>query len=267
MSEDIKDQEEKEQTAETAEEVSEESEAASTEETTSEESAEESQEEVAEEETPADTDEPSDEATEESAEDEPAEEEPAEEVDPPVAAADEAAADEGDVMGMAAFFDHPHHLLYAAEEARDKKFERWDAYSPFPSHGMDQAMGLKRSWIPWVTFTAGITGTMTAAGLQFGIMGFDWPMVYGGKPFIAWPSFVPIMFELTVLFAGVTTGIVMLIAAGCFRRNHIIDPGISNDRFVLWISAEDPAFEAEEVKKFMLDLNPSEVRTVRKAGN
>lgn len=261
MSEDIKDQEEKEQTAE---EVSEESDATSTEEATSEESAEESQEEVAEEETPADADEPSEEAPEE----EPAaEEEPAEEVEPPVAADDEAAAAEGDVMGMAAFFDHPHHLLYAAEEARDKKFERWDAYSPFPIHGMDQAMGLKRSWIPWVTFTAGITGTMTAAGLQFGIMGFDWPMVYGGKPFIAWPSFVPIMFELTVLFAGVTTGIVMLIAAGCFRRNHIIDPGISNDRFVLWISAEDPAFEAEEVKKFMLDLNPSEVRTVRKAGN
>lgn len=264
MSEDIKDQEEKEQTAETAEEVSEESESTSTEEAPSEEAAEESQEEVAEEETPAaEEEEPAAEEEEPVAE----EEEPAAEVEPPVAAADEAGAAEGDVMGMAAFFDHPHHLLYAAEEARDKKFERWDAYSPFPIHGMDQAMGLKRSWIPWVTFTAGITGTMTAAGLQFGIMGFDWPMVYGGKPFIAWPSFVPIMFELTVLFAGVTTGIVMLIAAGCFRRNHIIDPGISNDRFVLWISAEDPAFEAEEVKKFMLDLNPSEVRTVRKAGN
>ncbi len=169
-----------------------------------------------------------------------------------------------DVLGIAAFFDHPDHLLYAAEQAREADFEDYDAYSPFPIHGMDDAMGLGRSWIPWVTFCAGLTGFTTASMIEFGIMGYDWPMVFGGKPFIAWPSFVPVMFELTVLFAGVTTAIVMLVAAGCFRKPFIIDPEITNDRFVLWISANDPSFDHVGVIDFMKKLNPMEIRTLKK---
>jgi hypothetical protein len=129
---------------------------------------------------------------------------------------------------------------------------------------MDDAMGLGRSWIPWVTFFAGLTGFTTACIIEFGIMGFDWPMVFGGKPFIAWPSFVPIMFELTVLFAGVTTAVVMLAAAGCFRKPMIIDPNITNDRFVLWISADDEHFDRDSIVEFMKGLNPMEIRTLRK---
>ncbi len=178
--------------------------------------------------------------------------------------AQKAAAADGAVAGVAAFFEHPAHLLYAAEETRDSDYEKFDAFSPFPIHGMDDALGVGRSWIPWVTFFAGATGFTIAASLQFGIMGFDWPMVYGGKPFIAWPSFVPIMFELTVLLAGVTTGLVMLIAAGCFRKPFIIDPDITNDRFVLWISADDPRFKRDGVIDYMKGLNPSEIRTVRR---
>ncbi len=129
---------------------------------------------------------------------------------------------------------------------------------------MDDALGVGRSWIPWVTFGAGSAGLMTAIGLQFGIMGFDWPMNFGGKPFIAWPSFVPIMFELTVLFAGVITGLTMLKAAGCFQKPFIIDTEITNDRFVLWISAQDDNFDREGVIEFMKELNPSEIRTIKK---
>ena len=92
-------------------------------------------------------------------------------------------------------------------------------------------------------------------------------MVFGGRPFAAWPSFVPIMFELTVLFAGHTTAFVMLYAAGCFRKPLIIDPEITNDRFVLYISATDPQFNRDAVVEFMKDLNPMEVRTVRKEGH
>jgi hypothetical protein len=125
-------------------------------------------------------------------------------------------------------------------------------------------MGLGRSWIPWITFFAGLSGFTTACTIEFGIMGFDWPMVFGGKPFIAWPSFVPVMFELTVLFAGVTTAIVMLAAAGCFRKPMIIDPEITNDRFVLWISADDEHFDRDSIVEFMKGLNPMEIRTLRK---
>ncbi len=178
---------------------------------------------------------------------------------------DDSEGGEEEVKGIAAFFNHPDHLMYAAEQARKANYEIYDAYSPFPIHGMDDAMGLERSWLPWVTFGAGATGFSAAFGLQFGIMGFDWPMVFGGRPFIAWPSFVPILFELTVLFAGVTTAIVMLFAAGCFRKPFIIDKDITNDQFVLWISADDEAFDIDDVIAFMKKLNPHTIRAIRES--
>lgn len=170
--------------------------------------------------------------------------------------------DKGSVVGVAAFFDHPDNLMSAARHARDSDYERFDAYSPFPIHGMDDAMGLGRSWIPWVTFFAGLTGFILANAMQFGMMTFDWPMIVGGKPYAPWPSFVPIMFELTVLLGGVTTGIVALAAGGCFRKPFIIDPDITNDRFALWISADDASWDQEEVIEFMESLRPVEIRTV-----
>ena len=89
-------------------------------------------------------------------------------------------------------------------------------------------------------------------------------MIIGGKPYAPWPSFVPIMFELTVLIGGVTTALVMLIAAGCFRNRRILDPEFTNDRFALWISAKDAQFEAAGVVGFMESLHPVEIRPVHK---
>lgn len=172
--------------------------------------------------------------------------------------------EEEGMKGIAAYFDLPDELMLAAAHTRDSQYNAFEAYSPFPIHGMDDAMGLGRSWIPWVTFGAGTAGFITANAIQFFTMTFDWPMIIGGKPYAPWPSFVPIMFELTVLFAGVTTAIVMLIAAGCFRKPFIIDPEITKDRFVLWISADDDAFDADEVRDFLETLNPVEIRTITK---
>jgi len=170
--------------------------------------------------------------------------------------------DDGPIHGVAAFFNRPDDLMSAARKTRDSEYEAFDAYSPFPIHGMDEAMGLGRSWIPWVTFFAGLAGFLAANALQFGMMTFDWPMNIGGKPFAPWPSFVPIMFELTVLIGGLTTAIVMLVAAGCFQKPFIIDRDITNDRFALWISAEDADFERDEVVDYLESLQPVEIRTI-----
>lgn len=174
-----------------------------------------------------------------------------------------ASSSEDDTIdGLAAYFDYPAELLHAGEVMRDaEKFELWDLYSPFPIHGFEEAMGIGRSWLPWVTFLAGGTGFTLANLLQFGTLTFDWPMIIGGKPYAPWPSFVPIMFELTVLIGGVTTALVMFIASGCFRKPRIIDPEITNDRFVLWIDANDPNFD--EARAFMEDLDPVEIRDIR----
>lgn len=174
----------------------------------------------------------------------------------------DAAGSDDDLDGLAAYFDYPAELLHAAEVMRDsEKFEKWDLFSPFPIHGFEEAMGIGRSWLPWVTFVAGGTGFTLANLLQFGTLTFDWPMIIGGKPYAPWPSFVPIMFELTVLIGGVTSALVMFIAAGCFRKPRIIDPEITNDRFVLWIDANDPNFD--QARAFMEELDPVEIRDVR----
>lgn len=162
--------------------------------------------------------------------------------------------------GVAAFFDHPDRLLAAARHTRDSKFDDFETYSPFPIHGMDEAMGLERSWMPWVTFFAGLTGFLCAIALQFGTMTFDWPIIIGGKPYAPWPAFVPVMFELTVLIGGVTTGVVMLKAAGCFQPADVLDPDITDDRFALWIGDEDDS-ERSEVVAFVEQMDPVEIRT------
>ena len=174
---------------------------------------------------------------------------------------DDATGHENSTPGIAAFFDHPDDLMDAARRTRDSDYEQFDAFSPFPVHGMDEAMGLGRSWIPWVTFGAGLFGFLCAVVLEFGTMTFDWPMIIGGKPFAPWPSFVPVMFELTVLIGGVTTGVVMLKAAGCFQPAEVIDPDLTNDRFALWISADDAAYDRDDVVEFVRSMNPTEVRT------
>ena len=165
-----------------------------------------------------------------------------------------------DLDGLAAYFDCPNETLVAAAAARDAEWDSWDVFTPFPIHGIEDAMGIGRSWLPWVTFGAGATGFLTANALQFGTLTFDWPMIIGGKPHAPWPSFVPIMFELTVLIGGITTALVMLIAAGCFRKPKIIDPDITNDRFVLWIASDDPNFE--KARAFMQKLDPVEIREI-----
>lgn len=166
--------------------------------------------------------------------------------------------------GLVALFQHPNEILDAAAKARDKKFERWDVFTPFPIHGMDDAMGLGRSWIPWVTFAAAMTGIATALALQIGTMTFDWQMNVGGKPYLPWPSFMPVTFELAVLVGGLTTVAVMFLAGGLPNlRPKIVHPEITTNKFALYISSDDPQFDAVATRDFLQSLEPLTVEEVR----
>src|SRR5262249_4303229 len=108
------------------------------------------------------------------------------------------------VYAMAAEYSSTAALCEAAKRVRDAGFRRWDVYSPFPIHGMDEAMGLGKSWLSgWVLF-GGISGFLTAVLVEFGPSSFLYPLDVHGKPkgFFTVPAFFPIMFELTVLFAA-----------------------------------------------------------------
>src|ERR1043166_1684303 len=109
---------------------------------------------------------------------------------------------------MAAEYPSANALYEAAKMVRDAGFKRWDVYSPFPIHGMDDAMGLKKSWLSAVVLCGGITGLLTAVVVEFGPSSILYPLTVHGKPtnFMTVPAFFPIMFELTVLLSAFEIG-------------------------------------------------------------
>lgn len=161
------------------------------------------------------------------------------------------------VYAMAAEYQSAAALYEAAKMVRDAGFKRWDVFSPFPIHGMDEAMGLKKSWLSgWVLF-GGISGLLTAAIVEFGPSSILYPLTVHGKPrnFMTVPAFFPIMFELTVLLSAFAAFFAWQIMNGLPRWNHPVFNWerfgrATNDSFFLAIEARDPRFteiEAREV--------------------
>lgn len=171
--------------------------------------------------------------------------------------------------GILGHFRTPDAALEAAARVRDSEWTHFDFLTPFPIHGMEDAMGQKRSWVPYITALLAVAGILAAQGLQNYIMVYDWPMNFGGKPLFAWPAFIPITFELMVLFGAVGTAIVAIVAG---KRDTVpqpppmaIETGASVDRFVLWISATDPRYDEGQALEFARSLGALEVRAVNAA--
>ncbi len=177
--------------------------------------------------------------------------------------------------GVLALFEDPDATLAAARAVRDAGYRKWDVHSPFPIHGMDEAMGLSRSPVPWITFGAAAVGCALALFILFGTMVYSWPANYGGKPHAAWPSFIPITFEMTVLIAGVSTAIGALWLGGVFQRAFatvlrgapaVLDPDLSSHRFGIFIEAGDPKFDETATLKQLRELGACAVRAVAAEG-
>ncbi|HEY6350831.1 MAG TPA: DUF3341 domain-containing protein [Candidatus Angelobacter sp.] len=136
---------------------------------------------------------------------------------------------------VVATFSDPEALLQAVKAARAEQFRIHDVYAPYPIHGLDQAMGIRHSRLPWVTFWAGLTGLILALTFQFYTTVLDWPLNIGGKPDNSTLAFVPICFELTVLIGGVTTAVALLVRAKLFpgRREQLAAEGVTDDKFAL----------------------------------
>jgi len=158
------------------------------------------------------------------------------------------------------FYNSPEDLIAGMEKVRAANYEQFDAYTPFPVHGLDDAQGLKRSWIPWAVLVLGMSGTATAFVMQYWMSAVDWPHIIGGKPFNSWPAFVPIMFELTVLFAGITNLVSMLVACGFPNlKKKIFDPSLTNNRFA--IAIEEVVLPTHDSHGDVIERKPSKFKT------
>lgn len=168
---------------------------------------------------------------------------------------------------MVAEFAHPDDLLDAANKAREAGYKRLEAYSPFPMHGMSEAIGFKDQRVPWTMFLAGLTGAFCALGLQYYINTWDYPLSVGGRPLLSLPQFIPVTFEGTVLFSALGGFVGMLAMNFLPQPYHPIfnTPNFeraSQDRFFLAIESNDPKFDLEETRKFLEALSPEAVNYV-----
>ena len=173
----------------------------------------------------------------------------------------------GRMWGMLAEFETPDDLLQAARRATEVGYRRMDAYTPFPIHGLSDAMGFRPTKLPLLVLAGGLIGCATALGMMWFSATIHYPLNVAGKPFASWPMFVPITFELTVLCAALTAVFGMLGMNGLPMPYHPIFNAerfafASRDRFFLCIEARDPRYQADDVRAFLGGLNAKEVVAV-----
>lgn len=152
---------------------------------------------------------------------------------------------------LVSVFGHEKDILGATNAARGRGYKIEDVYTPYAVHGMDEAQGLKESKLPWVCLGLGLTGAMAKLWYQLWTSATSWPVNVGGKPLKSVPAFVPVTFEIMVLFAGVGTVIALLIASRLWfgKKPKVLYDGATNDRFVLVLEETDATFDVDEVRR------------------
>jgi hypothetical protein len=175
-------------------------------------------------------------------------------------------SDQEILAGYLAEFETVDAILTAAEKVRDAGYRRWDAHSPFPIHGMDDAMGVRPTILPWLVLAGGVSGLVAGVVLQVWTMAIDYPFLISGKPFVSMPAFIPVIFECTIAGAAFTAVFGMLLLnklpmhynpllkSERFRR-------ATSDRFFISIDATDPEFDEVKTRDFLLSLNPTAVES------
>ena len=131
---------------------------------------------------------------------------------------------------------------------RDAGFTRWDAHTPFPVHGLSKAMGLRRSTLPWIVLVMALTGAAAGFALQWWVHTSAYPLVISGKPFFTWPAFIPVTFEVAVLFGALGAVFGMLGLNRLPMHNHPLFKSkvferASDDTFFISIESWDPRFD------------------------
>jgi hypothetical protein len=171
------------------------------------------------------------------------------------------------LYGLMAEFDGPGDLLEAARRAHEEGYRRMDAYSPFPVHGLAEAIGFRRTRLPLLVLLGGIAGGIGGYYLQYWIHVIDYPLNIGGRPLHSWPAFIPVTFELIILVAALAAVLGMLALNGLPMPYHPVFnvPAFelaSRNRFFLCIEAADPKFDVDETRRFLQGLKPHGVYEV-----
>jgi mono/diheme cytochrome c family protein len=171
------------------------------------------------------------------------------------------------IYGLLAEFPGPEQLLAATRAAHRAGYRRMDAYTPFPVHGLAQALGLRQTRLPWIVLAGGIIGCLGGFGMQYFAFVLHYPYNIGGRPLNSWPSWIIITFEMTILCAAFAAVFGMLALNGLPRPYHPLFyvPNFelaSRTHFFLCIEARDPKFDLHDTQVFLRTLRPTDLAIV-----
>lgn len=168
-------------------------------------------------------------------------------------------------IGLIGLFDDPDALIRAARIVRDAGYTKWDCHTPYPLHGLDKAMGLRPSLVPVVTIAAAFVGLAVALALTGGLSVWHYPIRIGGKPLFSWPAFVPIYFEMFVLFAALATmgAIVRFCRLGRWRsplHDTRVMKDVTCDRLAIVLDGQDRQYAEDQARRLLEDAGCRDVR-------
>ncbi len=171
------------------------------------------------------------------------------------------------IHGVLAEFKNPHELIKAAEKVRDAGYRAFDCHSPFPIHGMDDAMGLKRSKLGFIVALFAMLGALTGLTLQGWVHSYAYPLTISGKPLFAWQAYIIIIFALFVLFGAISAVVGMLALNKLPRFHHPLFYSdtfkkVTRDGFFVSISTDDPNFSEDQTVTFLKSIGSDHVELV-----
>jgi hypothetical protein len=175
------------------------------------------------------------------------------------------------LFGYLVAFDKVDELLKGARAVRDAGYTRWDAHTPFVIHGLDAAMGVKKTILPYIVFGAGLTGTTAGILLQWWTNAVDYPFLISGKPLFSLPANIPVAFETTILFAAVSALVGMLALNGLPRLSHPLFASrafkrVTDDTFFISVEASDPLFDRDGTRRLLEQISGRQVEEIEEIG-
>jgi ActD protein len=173
----------------------------------------------------------------------------------------------GALYGLVAEFATPEKLLEATRQARSAGYRHMEAYTPFPVHGLAEALDFHQTHIPLVVLLGGIAGGLGGYVLQYWVNVIDYPLNVGGRPLHSWPAFIPVTFELTILIAALAAVLGMLALNGLPMPYHPLFnvpsfATVTRDGFFLCIEARDPKFDRSETRRFLESIAARDITEV-----
>jgi hypothetical protein len=174
---------------------------------------------------------------------------------------------DGEHYGVLARFEGPKELYHACEEVRDAGYTKWDAHTPFPVHGLDGAMGLKQSRLAFLVLVTSMIGAGGGMFLQWWVSTQGYALIISGKPLFSWPAFVPVMFELGVLFGALGAVFGMLGLNQLPMLHHPLFKSkiferVSDDGFFISVESWDPRFDVAKTSELLKKVGAQDVELI-----